>query len=316
MLYLFLWETYFRKNHIHKWKMVFAQKHSEFNIFHINDPISYWPDFFYQNLIGNGLFSEKKLIILDNFPFLPWPKEDTEVYKTIEKVFLELLPSISQDTTFVFNNEKADKRSALYKLITTHGEIKDYSIVGEDALRAKLLSEYSNKLSSAALSRLIALKGPHFGLVQQELDKLFLTRSFVDIVDLEHIAPELEENIFSIIDDILALNIYQSIHSIRETFQLFDNAYSFYNMLMAQLRVYFYIFLLQYQSISSSEITQLMNLWKRSFLIGRKTKISKEAFFVLYQNLASLDAKMKQWKLLGNEWEDFLYEIEKMLLIS
>jgi len=296
--------------------MVFAQKHSEFNIFHINDPISYWPDFFYQNLIGNGLFSEKKLIILDNFPFLPWPKEDTEVYKTIEKVFLELLPSISQDTTFVFNNEKADKRSALYKLITTHGEIKDYSIVGEDALRAKLLSEYSNKLSSAALSRLIALKGPHFGLVQQELDKLFLTRSFVDIVDLEHIAPELEENIFSIIDDILALNIYQSIHSIRETFQLFDNAYSFYNMLMAQLRVYFYIFLLQYQSISSSEITQLMNLWKRSFLIGRKTKISKEAFFVLYQNLASLDAKMKQWKLLGNEWEDFLYEIEKMLLIS
>jgi DNA polymerase III delta subunit len=56
----------------------------------------------------------------------------------------------------------------------------------------------------------------------------------------ENIFPELEENIFQIIDDILSLKIKEAINKIRIT-TYEENIYLIYNSLLANLRVNLFI---------------------------------------------------------------------------
>lgn len=313
MLYLFFWENYFRKTTLRAWKDVFVKKYSEFNIFHIHNFWEYEINFYAQNLLSSGFFSEKNLFIIDDFPWLSGETSDeVEKYTTF---FLENLSKISPEHTVIFNQSKVDKRSKLYKYMLQHAEIKDFEIPDVSTLKSKLVWVYEDRVPSNVLDVVIELKGNNFENIKNELDKILITKEKVTLADLDHISKDLEENIFDIITLFLNSQTKTAVFKLRELASFLDNHYLLYNSLLGNFRLYFYVFLLQKQGVSSVKIKSDLDLWKRAFLVERNYKIKKEDFLRVYEKMCSLEEKMKNWKLIGNQSEDFFYELEKCFFV-
>lgn len=313
MIYLFVWERYFRKKLLKTWKQSFATKFDENNIIHISSVFDYDLWFFEQNLLSTGLFSSKNLCIIDDFPFTS-EEDGNDITKKIQAFFLEILPKINPENIIVFNQEKVDKRSKLYKEIQKSGEIKDFSISTEDDLLKKLQEVYREKASISIFKKMIQLKGINFSNIANELDKILITKEIIEEKDLAYISQDIDENIFEIINLYLGNQKKLALLKLRELSQSLDNPYFLYNSLASNLRVYFYIFKLKKLGKTVWEIKEILDLWNRAFLVGKEYKIHPEIFFKMYQKISSLDGKMKTWKLIGNQNQDMLYEIERSLI--
>gem|GEM_PF-1764149 len=143
-----------------------------------------------------------------------------------------------------------------------------------------------------------------------------MTKNTIHIVDLEHISTSREQNIFEIIDLLLSERYQHFLQKLRILAYDLGNPYYLYSSLLANLRPYAYIFLLQKQGKSTAEITSILDLGKRAFLVGKNYKIPRDTFLRIFANLLSIDTKMKSGHMLGPETQDMLYEIETSLLIS
>jgi len=312
MIYLFVWEKYFRKKLINSWKEAFKNKYSENNIIHIQNYLEYDLSFYNQNLLSTWFFSTKNLFIIDDAPISVWEEND-QILK-FQEFLIKILPKIISENVVVFNNLKADKRSKLYKAILEIWEIKDFIIKDENDLKQKIKETYKDNISLQAINKLVELKWINFASISNELDKLFITRDFVDLSDLKEISHDLEESIFDIINDILALNIKSSILKLRDLDSFLDNFYLLYNSLVSNLRVYFYIFKLKSLGHKSSEIKEILDLWNRGFLVDRNYKIDKIKFEKIYKKLIFIDSRMKTWKLIWSDKNDLIYELERALM--
>ncbi len=314
MIYIFIWENYFRKKLLSTWKASFAEKFSEHNIIHVSNVFSHDLWFFEQNLLSSWFFSEKNLFIIDDFPF--GSDDDTNAdQKNIVELFLNILPKINPDNIVVFNSEKVDKRSKLYKEIVKNWEIKDFSIADENELFTKINEVYKWKISTKAITKIIELKWNNFSSISGELDKILISKDFVDVGDLAFVSKDIEENIFEIINDLLNEDISKAILKLRELSHSLDNPYLLYNSLASNLRFYFYIFKLKLLGKSNDEIKNILDLGNRAFLVWKNYKIDKNKFLRVYEKIASIDWKMKSWKLIWSENEDMMYEIERSFLV-
>lgn len=313
MIYLFFWENYFRKKLINSWKKAFKEKYNEHNIIHISNVFDYDLYFYEQNLLSNSFFSDKNFFIIDDFPF----ENDDELIldsKKIQEYFINILPKIPKENIVVFNNEKIDKRSKLYKEISKIWEIRDFSIGDEKDLFQKLKDIYKDKVSVSALQKIIELKWLNFWNIVNELDKIFITKDFIDIADLELITKDIEESIFEIINDVLSDDIKNAILKLRNLRDFLDNPYLLYNSLASNFRIYFYIFKLKLLWKSNTEIKSILNLWNRAFLVDKNYKLDKNKFIKMYEKIAWVDWRLKTWKLLWNENIEIIYEIERCLI--
>lgn len=313
MIYLFVWENYFRKKLITSWKASFAQKFSEHNIIHISNVFEYELSFFEQNLLSSGFFSEKNLFIIDDFPFWSDEENSWDVQK-IQEYFLQILPKVNADNIVVFNSQKADKRSKIYKEISKLWEIKDFVINDINDLSEKLKEVYKDRVSSQALQKMIDLKWLNFWNIANELEKLLITKEYIDIQDIALVTKDLEESIFDIINDILSCETKKAIWKLRELADSLDNPYFLYNSLASNLRVYFYIFKLKWNGQNSTQVKDTLELGNRAFLVDKNYKIDKKKFINIYEKVAAIDGKMKSGKMIGNDSADMMYEIERCFI--
>lgn len=313
MIYLFFWEKHFRDKLINSWKNSFAEKYSDLNIFHVKNTLDYDFNFYSQNLLWGSFFASKKLFIIDDFSFKIWEKDDNIL--KYEEFFLNILDKVWDENIVVFNNENADKRSKLFKKIEKIWEIKDFSIKDNLELKEKLRQVYGEKVSLQAINKIIELKWESFLAIENEFEKLFLTKDFVDVWDLSEVLPSVEQNIFDIINLILNLDTKLAIKKLRELSQFLDNPFLLYNMIISNLRIYFYIFYLKNSWIQNNKISEVLNLWNRWFLVWKNYKISFEKFVKMYEKLLKIDEKLKTWKLLWSWNEEFMYEMEKSLIV-
>lgn len=313
MIYLFVWENYFRKKLITSWKTSFALKFSEHNIIHISNVFEYELSFFEQNLLSSGFFSEKNLFIIDDFPFWSDEENSGDIQK-IQEYFLHILPKVNADNIVVFNSQKADKRSKIYKEISKIWEIKDFVVNDFNDLNSKLKEVYKEKVSPSALQKMIDLKWLNFWNIANELDKLLITKDYIDVQDIAFVTKDLEESIFDIINDILSCETKKAILKLRELSDSLDNPYFLYNSLAANLRVYFYIFKLKINWQSSTQVKDILELGNRAFLVDKNYKIDKKKFINIYEKIAMIDGKMKSGKMIGNDTADMMYEIERCFI--
>ncbi len=313
MIYLFVWENYFRKKLLSTWEASFSQKFSENNIVHIHNVLDYDIWFFEQNFLWVGLFSQKNLFIIDDFPF--WSEDTSESILKIQEYFLQILERANTENIIVFNNAKADKRSKLYKKIKEIWEIKDFVIESPEEIKEKLTQVYANKASPQVIAKMIELKGVQFATISSELDKILIGKDFVELWDIQDISRDIEENIFEIINLLLASDTKKSILKLRELAFQMDNPYLLYNSFASNLRVYFYIFKLQLLWKNANEIKEILDLGNRAFLVTKTYKIQKENFIKIYENIASIDGKMKTGNMFGSDTKDMMYEIERSLII-
>ena len=126
MLYLFTGNNrYLIQQEAQKWKKAFWEKYGVENVVYITNLENISEDFLLENMLSQSLFSPKRLVLIDGFPFsgeraFSWASE-------LEKTILENIEKIPEDILVVFLSENPDKRKTAYKKLSKLAEVKLYN---------------------------------------------------------------------------------------------------------------------------------------------------------------------------------------------
>jgi len=313
MIYLFTWNNDFLiREKVLSWKNLFIKKNWDFDLVHFKNIWDISDNEISSILTGTSLFDEKKLIIIDDLPLKSNLKDKNLNIK--QDFLLWLLDNIPENNIVLFSSHNPDKRSKFYKKLKWIADVKEFNSKGDSDLQDIINKKYPWLISPSAINLLIKYKSWNLYKILSEIDKLLIIYdSISDKHIIENIAPELEESIFQVIDDILNKNITNVIKKI-DIILNDTSIYAFYNNLLANLRTSIYISKLKNIWINSAKITDTLSLWNRGFLVNKSYKISHKDLSKLYINLVNLDKKMKSGKLIWTEEKDFIYELEKILI--
>jgi DNA polymerase III delta subunit len=308
MLYFFTWNSDFLiKEQVKAWKDKFISKFWEFNLIHIKDIEWLDNNFIIENVSSRSFLSEKKLIIIDL---------DEKISEDKQLFIINIIKNIPDENIILFNAVNPDKRTKLYKEIKKASDFKEFNTKNDNDLYSIILNKYWNKITNSWINLLIKYKGWNLNKIISEIEKLLILFDKIDSKEiLDNITPELEESIFQLIDDILnkdTINAFKKIDIILND----TNIYAFYNNLIANLRTSIYISKLKNLNKNTTDISSILNLWNRTFLINKYYKIQYWELVRLYTNLINIDKKMKSWNLNWTEEQDFRFELEKTLLIE
>jgi len=306
MLYFFTWNSDFLvKEQVKAWKERFISKFWEFNLVHIKNIENTDNNFLIENITSTSFLSEKKLVIIDL---------DEKISDEKQIFFIKLLDKIPDDNIILFNTINPDKRTKLYKELKKQSEFKEYNTKDDSDLHSIISKKYWNKISSSWINTIIKYKSWNLNKIISEIDKLLITFDKVNNKEIiENISPELEESIFQVIDDILNNNTVQALKKI-DIILNDTSIYAFYNNLIANLRTSVYISKLKNLNKNSTDISSILNLWNRTFLINKNYKINYKQLEHLYNNLVNIDKKMKSGLLNWTEESDFRFELERILI--
>ena len=307
MNYVFTWNSDFLITEaLNKWKKQFIEKYSDFNLTHLKEIKNLDKNILKDAILSGSLFSsEKKLIILDI---------NNDIWDELEDFLIKNLEKKPQENIIILNYFLPDKRKKFWKNIKNISEIKEFNLENEEDTKKIINSKFSWKIDLEAINTIIKYKSNKINKIIPELEKLTITKNFITKIDIEeNIVPELEESIFQIIDLVLNKQIPEAVDKINIILNE-TNIFAFYNNLLSNLRTSLFILKLKQEKKTQSEISKILDLWNRSFLIGKNYKINFYELKNLYINLVNIDKNMKMWKLVSSEEEDIKFEIEKYLI--
>ena len=307
MNYVFTWNSEFLITEaLNKWKKQFIEKYSDFNLTHLKEIKNLDKNILKDAILSGSLFSsEKKLIILDI---------NNDIWDELEDFLIKNLEKKPQENIIILNYFLPDKRKKFWKNIKNISETKEFNLENEEDTKKIINSKFSWKIDLEAINTIIKYKSNKINKIIPELEKLTITKSFITKKDIEeNIVPELEESIFQIIDLVLNKQIPEAVDKINIILNE-TNIFAFYNNLLSNLRTSLFILKLKQEKKTQSEISKILDLWNRSFLIGKNYKINFYELKDLYINLVNIDKNLKTWKLVSSEEEDIKFEIEKYLI--
>ncbi len=310
MIYHFTWNSrYLVMNQVNSWKNKFIEKYWEFNLVNITNLSDVDNNFLVENITALSFFQNKKLIIVE----CDLSSKDTKISEKIDFI-VKIAKNLPEENILLFYSISPDKRSKQFKSINSISETKEFSSKDSNDTFEIIKSRYQDKITYSALNLLIRYKSNNIEKVSSEIHKLNILYDHIDDkIIQENIFPELEENIFQFIDDILNKKFISA--RIKMNFILQDtNIYSLYNWLIANLRTNIYILKLKSLKLNQTEIWNILHLWNKKFLINKNIHISPKVFKNMYIDLVWLDKKMKSWKLIWTEEKDFKSELESVLL--
>ncbi|MDD2871336.1 MAG: hypothetical protein PHS49_05070 [Candidatus Gracilibacteria bacterium] len=321
MNYLFTGNSEFLiKQEVKKWKTQFESKYGNFNLIHIKDFESVENNFLTLNITSSGFGLEKKLIVID----LEEKKnnKNTEIEQNDKSdkgsdkldLLLNLLTKSPENNIVLLNIANPDKRTKFYKGLLKLCDVKEFTAPDNNNIFSYIRNKYPTQITNDAINTIIKYKSNNLSKIINEIEKLLIYYDHIDKKEVvENIMPELEESIFQVIDDILNKHILEAIKKI--DIILNDTViYAFYNNLLANLRTSVYIMKLKESGKKSSEISQILDLGNKSFLVDKRYNINYKQLKKLYINLINIDKQMKSGKLFGTEDSDFYYAFERQLL--
>ncbi len=180
-----------------------------------------------------GLFSDRRLLIVDNPPCLAPPRKKDEnelseaekIQDTREKKNVELLAghleqqdSTTPESILVFLTPGVDRRKRLYKLIDKNGAVVECSALRGEALASWIRNKTENlgkKIDRAAVEKLL-LSGDHnLHYLSQELEKYCLSlgddQDTITAATIDQLfSGDLQGNIFKLTDTLAEGKLVES----------------------------------------------------------------------------------------------------------
>lgn len=164
-------------------------------------------------------FAERRLIVLENSGFL----------KSGGEQLAEYLTAPAQTTYFLFVETQIDKRSKLYKAISSKGCSVEFAIQDESTLKRWILGmmkKENKKISERSLDFLLEKTGTDMENIRKETEKLFcycLDREIITEKDIEEICTKrIGNHIFDMVSAIAdrkqekALELYYELLAQKE----------------------------------------------------------------------------------------------------
>lgn len=313
MIYLFTGNSrYLIQAEVQKWKSAFIEKYDESEVIHIKSFDNIQSSFISWALQSPSLFYEKRLVIIEGFPFTS-EKINSQNWE-IESTIMHTLPKIPDFIITVFVCVSPDKRKSTYKELQKIAELKEFNTNDEATVKQILINKYTDTIERRALEKLLSLKWWNLEKCIQEIEKLSILHSNIQLHHvLDFVSPEFEESIFVLIDSLLMKHKEKSLSEMRNILSN-TNFYAFYQSLIVNIRVFLYISFLKQEWKSVAAITDILNLWKRSFLINKNIKASYKDIQSLYEWLLKLDKNMKFWRLPSSDEKDLIKILERNVL--
>lgn len=203
----------------------FSNKYGVENVSQININESNTEDVL-SEIINVGLFSESRLVIL---------REVFENKFFCEKL-TEILPRIPKETEVVIIEPKPDKRTKLYKVLSKEYKTKEFVM---DKNIAKFVMDEANtkkvEINREGIEELINYTGGDRWKIASELEKFAnLNKLVTPKLIHEHVEPDLQANVFNILDDLLSgkrEKVLQEIAKLR----IQEDANRFFALLASQV---------------------------------------------------------------------------------
>ena len=164
-------------------------------------------------------FAEKRLIILENSGF----------FKSGGEQLTEYLSSLASTTIFLFVETEVDKRSRLFKTVSSKGCAVEFAIQDENTLKRWILGmvkKENKKISESALDFLLEKTGTDMENIRKETEKLFcycMNKEAITEADIEEICTKrIGNHIFDMVNAIAdkkqkhALELYYELLAQKE----------------------------------------------------------------------------------------------------
>lgn len=154
---------------------------------------------------------------------------DSGLFKSGGEKMAEYLASPNETTYFVFTESEIDKRSKLFKTVSSRGYATEFAIQDENTLKrwvAGVLAKDNKKISEGTVQLLLSKTGTDMDNIQSELEKLIcycMERDVVTSEDVEAICTtRISNHIFDMINAIAdrqqkrALELYYDLLALKE----------------------------------------------------------------------------------------------------
>ncbi|GAB6180047.1 DNA polymerase III subunit delta [Desulfotomaculum defluvii] len=271
--------------------------------------------------------SERRLIIVKNAPWFSGKgksKEGGEESKEAkltgkDTVLLEYLNNPAPTTCLIFlAREAVDRRKKLYKAVGAKGQVVDFKMLKPTEMIAwvnQVMQASGNKIESAAVRELVETNGK-LGLLNltNEINKILNyigSEQVITVTDVREVGIiNIEQNIFTVVDDAVAGHTAKALNGIRELLSLKEQPPKILALLARQFRIALQANALLQSGCLEREIAGKMGMHdfviKKALAQVRRGGTPRIKWAL--EQIASIDADIKKGQ------RDFLPAIETMLI--
>ncbi len=322
-VYFFTWEEkYLLDQELNRWTSNFSQKFwkNSVSVYHNEN----WNDWeVKQSIFGGGLFSDKKLTVIDWIPL--WTDRFgsfrvSQVEEFIED-FIKRKGKILPDNLIIFVSSKPDKRSRMYKFLKENANLKTFDLLKDYEIKSYIKKElWALSIDDDVLSALIQKIWWELYRVNAEIRKL---KMYCEYNSLSKITFEVVNDVvFGLLDaqvfDFLKLIFVDKKKAINYLQKMQDqglnwNAIS--GMLYWWLKLYIVVYQFAKKGIKDIK-TMSLKSWINSYSLSQNIKdvdvILKNWIEIenMYKKLIELDVDIKSGKRLE---QSFLLETKKLI---
>lgn len=244
-----------------------------------------------------SMFSNKKVIIIENCNFFTANKNIDNI-ASLENY----LENYNSDTYIIFivHNEKVDTRKKIYKLINKSGKIIECN-KEDNTYLTKYINTYlkENNYTMKDIKHFLDIVGTNLDNIKNELDKLFMYKLEDKIITNEDIdkitIKNIEEEIFSLTDAIIANDIDKSLNLLTEFLNKNYDEIAIIMLLASQFRFLFQVKRLVNKNLTYQEIAKILevNPYRVKFTIKKLYNYTEYDLTNRIKKLANIDHDIK-----------------------
>jgi DNA polymerase-3 subunit delta len=242
-----------------------------------------------QTVNTTSMFSEKKLIILENIFFAPIETQN-EILDFLKNKNLQK----DSETTIVFWSEEIESKNELFEFLKTTAKCQKFDPLKGTQLKNWIknrVSENNGNIDNQAIEKLIEYAGDDLWRMFNEINKLLSHDKKISIADIELlIKPEIDLNVFEIIDAIGLKNKNRALKLMGDYFEKGEDEIRLLGM-----------FVYQFRNLIKVKSAPNENLGLHPFVL-RKTEaqarnFSFEELKKIYYQLLTIDFNIKLGKV-------------------
>lgn len=247
--------------------------------------------------------SDRRVIIVENTGWMN--KEGSEEGGNL-KALCEAIENMSEDVLLILNEEKADKRSKLYKTIAKKGSCEAFELKKEEDVimwAAKYLQGNGKKIRENTLRYFIGEVGTDMMVLSLEMDKLImycLDREEITMEDVNILSThQLEGQIFAMIEAIGAKRQKEALSYYHDLLALHEPPFAILSLLSREYRRMVHIKSALSKNIPRAQIAAGMGLqdWQIRKTMESASKISMGEIKRCLEACAKADEDIKNGNL-------------------
>lgn len=254
-------------------------------------------DEFSSKIKSASLFSPQRILIIENLSLNETQKEMADYLKGQKEILN------SQNDIFIFLESKVDKKTSLYKFLSTAKNKLELEILKGAELKKWITDYVKNKngsMENSALAEIMMSEQKSLFFLALELDKLLAYNSNINLEAVKLLtAITFDDNIFNLTDAVSANNKSLALKLLSQQLEAGVEPLYILTMLVRQIRLLIQIKEAGLKSNNYSEIAKELSLhpFVVQKVLGQTKNYSFEDLKIKFGQLLKIDLQLKSSKI-------------------